>query len=112
VAYRDVEMLSLAMENEELLRRMVEREIGPMYADPSAERNLAPIRETVLAFLTNRLNVEATADQLFVHKNTVRYRLARAEEVLGRPLSQRPAQLELSLRYLAWFGPPESADGP
>ena len=111
VAYRDVEMLSLALENDDLLRRMVEREVGPLYADPSAERNLAPVRETVLTYLTNRMNVEATADQLFVHKNTVRYRLARAEELLGRQLSQRPAQLELALRYLAWFGRPDEVAG-
>lgn len=106
VAYRDVEMLALALENDALLRRMVEREAGPLYLDASAEKSLAPVRSTVLTFLTNRMNVEATADQLFVHKNTVRYRLSRAEELLGRPLALRPAQLELALRYLAWFGAP------
>ena len=101
VAYRDVEMLSLALENEALLRRMVEREVGALAGD---DKNLALVRETALTFLTNRMNVEATADKLFVHKNTVRYRLARAEELLGHPLTTRPAQVELGLRYLEWFG--------
>ena len=111
VPYREVEMLSLALDNDELLRRMVQREAGPLYADTQAEKSLAPVRDTVLTYLTNRSNVEATADQLFVHKNTVRYRLSRAEELLGRPLSQRPAQLELALRYLTWFGAPDETDG-
>jgi hypothetical protein len=108
VTYREVEMLSLAMENESLLKRMVEREVGQL---SGADRNLALVRETVLAYLTNRMNVETTADKLFVHKNTVRYRLARAEELLGHPLTTRPAQVELGLRYLDWFGRPQDA-GP
>lgn len=101
VAYRDVEMLTLALENAELLRRMVAREVGALVGD---DKNLALVRETALTYLTNRMNVEATADRLFVHKNTVRYRIARAEELLGHPLTARPAQVELGLRYLAWFG--------
>jgi hypothetical protein len=101
VAYRDVEMLTLALENDALLKRMVDREVGALVGD---DKNLALVRETVLTYLTNRMNVEETADRLFVHKHTVRYRIARAEELLGHPLSARPAQLELGLRYLAWFG--------
>ncbi len=101
VAYRDVEMLTLALENGELLQRMVAREVGALAGD---DKNLALVRETALTYLTNRMNVEATADRLFVHKNTVRYRISRAEELLGHPLTARPAQVELGLRYLAWFG--------
>lgn len=59
----------------------------------------------MLAYLTTR-SVEAVADRLFVHKNTVRYRIARAEELLGHPLTERAAHLALALRYVALFGPP------
>lgn len=103
VEYSDVELLCLAADNADLLRRMVTREIGELCG---ADKNLAMVRETALTFLTNRMNVEATADKLFVHKNTVRYRLNRAEELLGHPLTERAAHVELALRYVSLFGPP------
>jgi hypothetical protein len=102
VRYDDVELLCLLSGQGDLARRMVEREIGPL---AGADKNLALVRETLLAYLTT-LNVEATADQLFVHKNTVRYRMARAEELLGHPLSERSTQVELALRWVALFGSP------
>jgi hypothetical protein len=102
IDYRDVELLCLCAGNEDRLRRMVLREIGPLCV---ADKNVALVRQTVLAFLAHQ-NVEAAAQQLFVHKNTVRYRLARAEELLGRPIAEHAAQVELALRHVELFGPP------
>jgi hypothetical protein len=102
IRYGDVELLCLAGDNTPLLERMVQREIGPLCG---ADKNLALVRQTALAFLVNR-NVEAVAEELFVHKNTVRYRLARAEELLGHPLTERASYVELALRRVALFGPP------
>ena len=48
--------------------------------------------ETLDAFLTNGGALEATARTLFVHPNTVRYRLRRVAEVTGfAPLLPRDA---------------------
>jgi len=101
--YADVELLCLTAQNPELLKRMVLREVGPLCA---ADKNLALVRETALTFLRNRQITEVTAQQLFVHKNTVRYRLARAEELLGHPLAERAGLVELALSYVELFGPP------
>jgi len=48
-----------------------------------------PVQETVEAFIDNGLNIKATAEALDVHQNTVRYRLARFEELTGANL-ERP----------------------
>jgi hypothetical protein len=106
VRYDDVELLCLVADRGDAMRRMVAREIGPL---AGADKNLALVRETVLAYLTT-LNVEATADRLFVHKNTVRYRIAKAEELLGHPLSERSTQVELALRWVSLFGSPGDPD--
>jgi hypothetical protein len=106
VDYRDVELLCLVDGNRTLVERMVLREVGPLCG---ADKNLAQVRQTTLAFLTQR-NLDAVAETLFVHKNTVRYRLAKAEELLGHPLTERAAYVELALRHIALYGPP--ADGP
>jgi len=42
-----------------------------------------PILETVAAFLENGGSVETTARLLFIHPNTVRYRLRRVTDVTG-----------------------------
>jgi hypothetical protein len=46
-------------------------------------RHSTPLRETLDVFLTNELSVSATAQQLFCHANTVRYRLLRIAELTG-----------------------------
>jgi DNA-binding PucR family transcriptional regulator len=105
VRYDEEELLILVSAQEALMRRMVAREVGRLCG---ADKNLTLIRETVLAYLTT-LNIEATAERLSVHKNTVRYRIARAEELLGHPLSQRSTHVELALRWVSLFGPPTGA---
>ncbi|MGI8768215.1 MAG: PucR family transcriptional regulator, partial [Propionibacteriaceae bacterium] len=48
--------------------------------------------ETLVSFLDSGSSVEATARALFVHANTVRYRLKRIHEVTGySPLAARDA---------------------
>jgi DNA-binding PucR family transcriptional regulator len=103
VLYHDVELLCLTAGSDDLTRRMVERELGAL---GRPDKNTEVIRETVLAYIESGLNVEATARGLFVHKNTVRYRLGKAEELLGHSLSERIAYLEVALRHASMFGPP------
>ena len=101
-AYADVELAALVAGNEAGARRLVERELGALAdPDPSLDR----LRETVAAFLAHGASVEATAAELFVHKNTVRYRVAQAEDLLGHPLSQRRTEVAVALACLERFGP-------
>jgi purine catabolism regulator len=60
--------------------------------DERSERLLAGLRaqplllEAVLAYLRADIDIAATAETLRLHPNSVRYRLTRAEQVLGAPL--------------------------
>ncbi|WP_198528225.1 helix-turn-helix domain-containing protein, partial [Mycobacteroides abscessus] len=45
--------------------------------------------------LTITLHVERTATKLFVHQNTVRYRIARFEELTGTSLGDTEVLLEV-----------------
>lgn len=57
------------------------------YLDPLADGGSArELIATLRAFLTSGMHVERTASRLFVHQNTVRYRLARFEELTGSSL--------------------------
>jgi DNA-binding PucR family transcriptional regulator len=65
----------------------------------------ARLRETARVFLSTGGSFTATAEQLMLHKNTVHYRIRRAEEIRGRPLQQARLDVELALSACRWLGP-------
>lgn len=100
-AYADVELSCLVAGNDDGARSLVARELGQLGGDA---RGLDRVRETVAAYLDAGGNVDHVAATLFVHKNTVRYRLAQAEKLLGHPLTERRTELGLALQCLPRYG--------
>jgi len=45
------------------------------------------------------------AKELYVHQNTVAYRVKKAEEMLGRRVTEQPAELTCALTLAATLGP-------
>jgi sugar diacid utilization regulator len=62
------------------------------------------LRETLLLFLQAGGSYTTAAERLMLHKNTVQYRIRRAEESLGRPVSENRQDVELALRATHWLG--------
>jgi DNA-binding PucR family transcriptional regulator len=63
------------------------------------------VRETVLAMLVAGGSATRVARDLFVHKNTVAYRVKQAEELLGHAITDRPLELSSALTLAAALGP-------
>lgn len=80
--------VALDAEIGELLRR---RYLEPLAAASSAGELIATLR----AYLACGMHVERTATRLFVHQNTVRYRIGRFEELTGKSLGDTEVLLEL-----------------
>jgi hypothetical protein len=80
--------LALDTEVSEVLRR---RYLQPLASTSSAGELIATLR----AYLACGMHVERTATQLFVHQNTVRYRIARFEELTGASLADTEVLLEV-----------------
>lgn len=59
--------------------------------------NAEPLRTTLLTYLAHDQNVARTAEALFVHQNTVRYRLGSIEQAIGSSLNSAPALANLVL---------------
>ncbi len=99
--YEDVELLLLLDKDQDGAEAFVRRTLGPL-----AEKSVTSqrLRQTVLAFLSLG-TADAAAAALSVHKNTVRYRLARVEELTGAPLTSKATELALALRYFETFDP-------
>jgi DNA-binding PucR family transcriptional regulator len=59
------------------------------------ENGNGALLETLRAYLDSDLDVARTADALYVHPNTVRYRLRRISELTGLDTQRFSGQVEL-----------------
>lgn len=101
VPYERVEMAYLAGADPIAMRALIRRELGPL-AGPEAK--WARLRTTLLAYLRCHRSPEGAAGRLGVHKNTVRYRVQRIEESLGRRIDECGVPLELALECAEVYG--------
>ncbi|WP_110206795.1 PucR family transcriptional regulator [Nocardioides daejeonensis] len=99
-AYGEVELVSLVGDSE-LTREMIRRELGPLLGPV---RGYDVLRRTALVYLQAGQSFDLAAERLFVHPNTVRYRIGRIEEQLGCRIAQRAAVLETALSWLDVYG--------
>ncbi|MGZ5309349.1 MAG: PucR family transcriptional regulator [Solirubrobacterales bacterium] len=77
------------------LERFYSETVEPLSAyDEQYETDLVA---TVEAYLDNDGNVAATAQQLFTHRHTVRYRLERAKELCGHDVTSTEGREKLGL---------------
>jgi DNA-binding PucR family transcriptional regulator len=77
------------------LERFYSETIQPLVAyDEQYETELMA---TVEAYLENDGNVAATAQQLFTHRHTIRYRLERAKELCGHDVASTEGREKLGL---------------
>ena len=101
--------LLLATVPSRVLRSFRDRLLGPL-ADYD-ERNDAELLPTLRSFLACDGSWSACAQRLYVHVNTVRYRIGRIEALTGRDLSALPDRVDffLALRYSEGGGPGSQA---
>jgi DNA-binding PucR family transcriptional regulator len=83
-------------------RAFVAAQLGPL---ASATEPVERLRDTMLAFLTSGGSATKVAKELYVHQNTVAYRIKKAEEMLGRKISAGPLELTCALKLAAVLGP-------
>jgi purine catabolism regulator len=82
------------------LRARVDLVLEPLRDHPQ-------LLESLMAYLSADQNINAAAEALHVHPNSLRYRLGRVEELLGRSLRSPAtmADLYVALRAETRFGP-------
>jgi sugar diacid utilization regulator len=87
----------LATSDREAVCRFAEATFGTLVRDASKADLLATLR----SFFDNMASIRRCAVRLGVHENTIRYRLARIEELTGMPVTHDPdAQLRARLSML------------
>lgn len=93
-----VQLTALLAENTEQAARFVQQTLGG-FADASRE-----LRDSVLTFVQEQCNASRAATRLYTHRNTLLRRLARADELLPRPLASNSVHVAVALELLLWHG--------
>ena len=85
----------------DLIRAWVTETLGPLADD---DDHNCMLRDTLRVFLQEGGSFKASAERLTLHKNTVQYRVRKAEEMLGRPIGEDRLNVELALLASQWLG--------
>lgn len=87
--------------NVEAASVLVAEVLGPLASTTDSDERL---RDTLRAFLRNGSSYTSAADQLHLHPNSVKYRVQRAVERRGRPITDDRLDVEVALLLCEWFG--------
>jgi DNA-binding PucR family transcriptional regulator len=101
VRFAQVELAALLSSNHELATNFVAHRLGELAGGGEPE---ARLRETLLAYLTCNRSATQAAKRLFVHQNTVAYRINRIEEILDRPVADEQTELICALLLVPLLG--------
>ncbi|MGD0688130.1 MAG: helix-turn-helix domain-containing protein, partial [Streptosporangiaceae bacterium] len=93
-SFGEVAPLALMSGSIELLQAWVIETLGALADD---DEHNARLRDTLRVFLQENGSYKTTAERLILHKNTVQYRVRKAEETLRRPIGPDRLQVELAL---------------
>jgi hypothetical protein len=100
-AYRDVGAVALLCSDLQATRAWIADTLGGLAADDEGVRRL---RETTHTFLLHGCSYTAAAEVLSMHKNSVQYRVQKADSLRGRPVREGRSDVELALRACRLLG--------
>ncbi|WP_422743371.1 PucR family transcriptional regulator [Mycobacterium sp. WMMD1722] len=99
--YQDLDMVAMLSADLPAARELVARELGDLGGDAES---VTAVRHTLKRYLDLDRSLAATAADLHIARNTVAYRVQRAEQLRGRPASVRRLQLHAALVLAEEFG--------
>ena len=98
--YRDQGIYTLLshVDDTRILDTYVEEKLGKLLQ--ADELNDGKLSETLENYLNCSCNAKKTAEEIFLHRNTLNYRLKKIREILGCDLENLDTCLELKLAFL------------
>lgn len=103
VTYDQLGPVALMSADVDALRRFVRRALGRLATHGEREQTL---RDTLLTFLAHNRGYTATAQAMVLHRNSVQYRIQRAQELCERDLNDPDVALDVHTALTAahWLG--------
>lgn len=101
LSFREVGTMALLTSDLSGARLWVSDTLGAMSTDDS---NCERLRDTLRVFLATGSSYTAAAAELTMHKNSVQYRVRKAQELLSRPITENRLDVELALNLCHRLG--------
>ena len=101
--FGQVGVAALLSADVEAARAWVSQVLGRLATD---DDHCARLRETLRVFLATGGSYTASAAQLAMHKNSVKYRVEKAGQERGRPIHGDRLEVEVALHVCHWLGHP------
>lgn len=96
--FSDVHLVAVLTQDPERADGFISRVLGDFeHADDE-------LQSTIRVFITEQCNASRAAARMYLHRNTLLRRIARAEELLPRPLSHTSVEVAVALEALRWRG--------
>jgi DNA-binding PucR family transcriptional regulator len=96
--FTDVQLVALITADTDRAAEFVKHTLGDL------EFAGAELQDTVRTFVASQCNASRAAARLYTHRNTLLRRLARADELLPRPLADSSVEVAVALDVLRWRG--------
>jgi DNA-binding PucR family transcriptional regulator len=96
--FTDVQLVALITADTDRAAEFVKHTLGDL------ESAGPELQDTVRTFVVSQCNASRAAERLFTHRNTLLRRLARADELLPRPLAESSVDVAVALDVLRWRG--------
>ena len=98
--YRDQGLYTLISKitDQKFLDEFVKKHIGKLIR--TDEVNDSSLCETLENYLNNNCNAKLTAETMFLHRNTLNYRLEKIKKILGKELDDMESCLTLKLAFM------------
>jgi hypothetical protein len=90
----EVRVAALMVDDLARTREWVQRTLGPLASNTTGD---AKLRETLRIFLREGSSHTAAAEHLALHRNTVSYRVNKAVQRRGRPITDDQIEVEMAL---------------
>lgn len=100
IFYSDMGIYQLLMgiEDNEVIAEYYEKTIHPLVDYDN--KNNSNLTDILKCYLTHDGSVKETADELFVHRNTINYKLNKIEELLDMDLSALNTRFQLMIGFM------------
>jgi DNA-binding PucR family transcriptional regulator len=96
--FTDVQLVALITADTDRAAEFVNHTLGDL------ETAGTELQDTVRTFVEEQCNASRAAKRLYTHRNTLLRRLARADELLPRPLAESSVEVAVALDVLRWRG--------
>ena len=91
----------LSYDDKEPMKQFMEEVLGSLLDYDT--KNKTQLVETLWIYFESGCNMIKAAEELFSHKNTVKYRLQRIQEITGRDLSNQYQSFELYNALIIYY---------